>query len=487
MSDRPNIVFLLNDHQLHYRHGWDAGPKIQRPHFERLAAQGVEFSRSYTACPLCAPARRTMLTGLFPHRHGQIRNGPDHPFDKQTYLEKLSDAGYRNFYYGKWHAGPGTAHDFGCEGFSYPGYNNPYTKPEYKDYLQRRGLPEPEMLIHQNFGLTKWKPGDHYIPNMPCSFGYETGILETPDDTHEAFFLANLACDQLRHLAKDKDGRPFALRVDFWGPHQPYFPTQRFADLYRAPEIPEYPSFQSDLSDKPDVYRRGGNCPMTDQDGNIIHPNPIPWSEWQRALALCYAHVTMVDAAGGLILDALDELGLSENTLVVWTSDHGDALGCHGGRFDKGSYMPEELLRVPFAMRFPGMIPSGQVRDELVSTIDIAPTLLDAAGTGFNGSVDGESLLSIAVGGRESWRESLMCETHGHFEKHFARAVIVGRHKYVENLGQMDELYDLETDPYERTNLINNQACQETLSAVRKCLAEWRSTTADYDTSTDSA
>lgn len=479
MSEKPNIIFLLNDHQLHYRHGWDEGPKIQRPHFDRLASQGVEFTRSYSACPLCAPARRTMLTGLFPHQHGQIRNGPDHPFDRQTYLEKIATDGYRSFYFGKWHAGPGTAHDFGCEGFSYPGYNNPYTKPEYEQYLRQRDLPKPVMAVHQNFGLTKWKPGDPFIPNQKICAGYETGILETPDDTHEAFFLAHLACEQLRQLASEKDGKPFSLRVDFWGPHQPYFPTQRFADQYNPSDIPEYPSFKDDLSDKPAVYRRGNSCPFNDAKGNIIHPNPIPWSEWQRALALCYAHITMVDAAGGLILNTLDELGLTDNTLVIWTSDHGDALACHGGRFDKASYMPEEVLRVPFAMRFPGVIAPGQVRSELVSTVDIAPTILDAAGTRFDEPVDGESLLPVATSEGAPWRESLMCETHGHFEKHFGRAVIEANYKYIFNQGQTDELYDLLADPYEMTNLINSPVHQNTLKAMKSRLAQWQEKTGD--------
>lgn len=137
MTQKPNIVFLLNDHQAFYGHGkMVGGPKIHRPNFERLAKEGIEFSRAYTCCPLCAPARRSMLTGLFPHTHGELSNMSFNPFSNETYLDKLAEAGYKNYYYGKWHAGPDTAHDFHCEGFSYPDYNNPYTKPEYREYLK---------------------------------------------------------------------------------------------------------------------------------------------------------------------------------------------------------------------------------------------------------------------------------------------------------------------------------------------------------------
>ncbi|HNT34053.1 MAG TPA: sulfatase-like hydrolase/transferase, partial [bacterium] len=316
-SSRPNIVFLLNDHQLHYRHGWDSGPEIQRPNFRRLASQGADFSRAYTTCPLCAPARRTMLTGLMPHQHGQTTNAFAYPFDRETYLEHLRDSGYRSFYYGKWHAGPGTAHDFGCEGFSYPSYNNPYNKPEYAEYLRRRGLPEPLMIVEQTYNSAGVRPGERYPLDRKACLGAVTGVLETPDDTHEAFFLANLAVEKLQELATHPSDQPFSLRVDFWGPHQPHFPTRRFIEKYDTSQIPKYPSFDSDLSDKPEVYRQEGQRPTTDENGMLIYPNPIPWEVWQKGMGYIYAHCSLVDAAGGLILDALDALGLSDNTIVI--------------------------------------------------------------------------------------------------------------------------------------------------------------------------
>ena len=151
MAKRPNILFLLNDHQAYYRHGWDRGPAVMRPHFDRLASEGVSVSRAYTASPLCGPARRSMLTALYPHNHGEIKNDTGHPFDRPAYLDILAENGYTNYYYGKWHAGPGTAHDHHCQGFSYPSYNNPYNKPEYLQYLEQRGLPPAEHLIERTF------------------------------------------------------------------------------------------------------------------------------------------------------------------------------------------------------------------------------------------------------------------------------------------------------------------------------------------------
>ncbi len=485
-GNRPNIVFLLNDHQLYYRHGWDGGPRPMRPNFDRLAADGVTFTRAYTACPLCMPARRTLLTGVFPHKHRLLQNDETQvPSPHGLYLEKLAELGYRCFYFGKWHAGPGNAHGQHCEGFSYTSYNNPYTKPEYEAYIKQRGLPRCEHLVERVFA--RWQNEEMYEGKLYRSVSswiseHASGITVTPKESHEAFFLANLACDALREPAKS--GQPFSLRVDFWGPHQPYFPTREFADLYNPEEIPEYANFRDDLARKPEVYRTDGNYP-TSCDGKLIVPNPLSWSEWQKVLARAYANVTMVDAAGGLILDALDELGLSENTFVIWTTDHGDALACHGGHFDKASYMPEEMVRVPMAVRWPGRIEPGQACDKLVSLIDVGPTILDAAGTQFDHEPDGTSLVPICTGRGGAWRDDVMCETHGHGEDVVGRTVVTGRYKYTATRAQMHELYDLDEDPYELTNLVDDLAHKETLADLQQRLRAWQDMTQDPEEALD--
>ena len=131
----------------------------------------------------------------------------------------------------------------------------------------------------------------------------------------------------------------------------------------------------------------------------------------------------------------LDELGLAENTLVIWTADHGDALACHGGHFNKRCYLPEEVMRVPLAMRWPGEISSGQTLDALVSNIDLAPTLLDTAGTKFSNPVDGESLIPLMRDNTAPWREDLLCEINGHYDPVIGRMVVTERYKYVETEG----------------------------------------------------
>ncbi|MBD3254126.1 MAG: sulfatase-like hydrolase/transferase [Candidatus Lokiarchaeota archaeon] len=488
MARRPNIVMLLNDHQAFYGHGrTSGGPKIQRPNFERLTNEGIEFTRAYTCCPLCAPARRSILTGVFPHAHGELNNTMFRAFERITYLDILANQGYDNYYYGKWHAGSGTAFDHQCEGFSYPDYSNPYTKPEYKAYLERNKLPEFEVEITQHFLNPNWKKtkelgikvGTLHKVHSEWSTEHAIGDMTTPKETHEAFFLASLACERLKQINDSGNDNPFHLRVDFWGPHQPYYATKEYLDLYDPKSIPVHPNFHDDLENKPKIYQNDLNYPISKR-GKLIKPNPLPWSEWQKVLQHAYAQITLVDHAGGLVLDALDQLGLSDNTFVIWLSDHGDGVACHGGHFNKDAYMPEELVRIPMAMRYPPKVSAGQKCERLVSNLDIPSTFLDIAGTNFDGETHSRSLLPLCFEGSQTgWKNDLMVETHGTFHLHVGRMVVTTQYKYIWNDEDLDELYDLKDDPYELNNLIKNPDYYEILEDMKKRLIEWRKHTKD--------
>lgn len=501
---KPNIVFIVTDQEAYYRHGWDGGLKPARPNFERVAAEGVQFERAYTSCPLCTPARRSMLTGLLPHNHGFITLD-----EKQNTTERdhgilynlLAEQGYRLYSYGKWHAGPGTAKDFGCEGFSYPKFGNPYITPEYKAYCDERGLEPARFTVEHVFmepvSPDEPEPGPGYQCLASGLHPHITGVMETPTDSHEAQFLANLACDKLRELADDATNDPFFLRVDIWGPHAPYLAAQEFLDMYPPEQIQEYGNFNDDLSGKPPVYLKEWNEPVG-RNNRLIVPSAMHWSEWQRIMRYVYAQVTQVDAACGKIIDTLDELGLSENTLVIWTADHGDAVGSFGGHFSKEAMLSEELLRVPMVMRWPQRLSPGQKSQQLVSNMDCPATFLEAAGTSFNGPVDAQSLLALFDGQGavqpQTGRQDLLCETHGHhWEPVVGRAIVSERYRYaayqyhgrpdyldeVDTSAAMEELYDLEQDPYQLHNLAHDPAAQPILASHRRRLEAWQARTND--------
>ena len=498
MATRPNIVFIQNDHQAFYQ--WQGSPvKPLRPYFERFAAGGAEFTNAYCTTPLCGPTRRSLLTGLYPHAHKQYFNYSDPPYDHEVYLDTLAGAGYDNYYYGKWHAGPGSALDHGCQGVCHTDYGNPYVRQDYKDYLARRGLPEARFDIKHVFGVREFgygKPGTFYEDLVVGNHAYQSkdpaycgehavGVTTTPKETTESFFLADLACQRLEQLARrPADAGPWSLRVDFWGPHQPYFPTQEYLDLYKDAQFPEYPSWNSGLEGKPKAYLRERNPPMGTDDYQIIVPNPMPWAYYNELMRYCAAQITMLDAAAGRILDKLYELGLDEDTLIIWTADHGDGLACHGGHFDKGSFMAQEVLRIPMAMCWKGRIPAGQKRPELVSSLSLPVTMLDAAGLRFTrNKVHAQSLLPVAAGRACRWPDSLLAESYGHGygEEITSRVLVWGQYKYVASLGQenRDELYDLAADPYELKNLVDDAASAPLLARMRRKLLQGQRATDD--------
>jgi arylsulfatase A-like enzyme len=497
---RPNILMMVNDHEAFYRHGWDGGARPQRPALQRLASGGVRFDRAYTACPLCTPARRSLMTGMLPHNHGYLtldpaENGPERTFGDIYTL--LGQQGYDLNYFGKWHAGTGTAKDYGCNGFSYPEFGNPYVTREYAAYCRRLGISEASFDLEHVFlepvSPDQPTPGPGYRCTAPHFHPHVTGVMETESEGHESAFLAHLACNRLEELAEENGDRPFFVRVDFYGPHAPYLVSQEFLDLYSADEILEYGSFRDELHTKPAVYQKEWNSPFG-EDHRITQPSVMSWSEWQRILRYVYAHVTQVDAAGGKVLDALERLGLAEDTLVIWTTDHGDPIAAHGGHFGKESFLSEESARIPFAMRWPGHISSDQHTDALVSQVDVPVTLLEAAGTSFTGPVDGRSLFGLidesgTVRRPHDWRDAVMVETHGHhWEKVVGRALITERYHYAAYayLEQpdfvrdgdwtvaMEELYDLERDPYQLTNLAKADQHAAERADARSALREAR-------------
>lgn len=409
------------------------------------------------------------MTGQYPHRSGMVLNdgksGTKREFDDGDRLisAALLDAGYRCGYFGKWHCGRETvAGDFGFEGWSLPGYGHPYRSEAYADYLKEEGLPAPRVEIDCDLGdpsnvgrvfdLTEHGWG-------PFAAG---GRFQTPLETHEAFFVAHLARRWLEGLTTDA---PFFLRVDVWGPHHPYHSAGCFAGAINPNKIPEFPSFRQTYEDLPLTYE---DCRRRWDRG----PDIRDWSKWQVLMARCYEQTMLVDAAFGLVLDALEEQGRLDDTLIIMNADHGDLTGTHGNLFNKDSLMVEEVLRIPMAMRCPGKATTGMKSDALVSNLDLPATVLDAAQIP-NTGMDGSSLLPLVGATDVPWREHIMCEHHGGFRlEHFQRCLVGERYKYIAHLEDFDELYDLIDDPYEMHNLFRDPSYQELLVESRKRLAD---------------
>lgn len=469
---KPNILFIITDHQAFYGHDREGEFEYKWPVFENFCSQGVRFSRAYSVCPLCTPARASMLAGVYPSSHGLMWNtdyADMHDFreEQRLYSHYLSEAGYRNAYVGKWHCGKNKlAVDYGMEGWSLADYGKVYMSEAYKSYAAERDLGDARVRIEYNLNHPEWNGRTLMLHHpSPWRFMNGSGVLIGPPEAHEENFVAHLAIEKLKELVKT--GEPWSLVASFWGPHQPYFPTEPYASMVDAKSIPEYPTFNDDLQGRPLRY-------ILHRDFSHRSRYEWPkWSTWQRILARAYGQGYQTDAAIGQILETLEKSGQAENTLVIWCADHGDALASHGGLWDKASTYIEEVARVPMAVRWPVGFKGGKRKDEIVSNMDVTATILEAAGIKAPRFMHSRSFLPLCRdGGGADWPEYTVAEHHGHGE-HITQRIIIGkRYKYVAALFDGDELYDLQKDPFERNNLIDSAEHRGVKEQLRKRIIE---------------
>jgi len=434
------------------------------PNLDRLSAEGVRFDNAYTVCALCSPARASMLTGRYPHNHRIWNNcdmmqwaTADLPDSERLISQDLEPLGYVNGYVGKWHCGcEKVPSDYAFCGMDVPGYGNPYKTAEYAEYAKKRGLTPPEIV--------------NVIDGGGCEgrMNPQGGVAAGPIEAHSEYFLAEYAIEMLKKFAKRRreTDQPFHLFVSFWGPHHPFYPPEPFASLYKAEDMDIWPNFDDPLVNKPriqDRFRR------TFYPNTRTHPPEV----LRQLIAWSWGMTSFMDEQIGRVLDGLDMVGLADETVVLFSTDHGDMCASHGGFWDKGEFMYEEIYHIPQIIRYPGVAPAGVVRDEFVTNMDLATTVLDLAGAEKPASHDGRSLTPLLASGVVDWPDDIMCEYHGHRYLYSQRMLRWGRYKYIFNACDMDELYDLRSDPHELTNRITDPAFAEIARECKKRLVAW--------------
>ena len=424
---RPNILFVFSDQQ----HWAAAGFEAQRfctPNLDRLAAKSVVFENAFCTTPQCSPSRSSILTGLYPSKTGVIGNvgaaGGD-PLRTPTLAPALKAQGYRTAYFGKWHLG--------------------------KDPVATAGWDE-------EFGVT----------------GPET----TDDDEVTRRAVATLEQAAGR-------GRPFALFLSYNNPHDVYefsaaqalnVQADRLKPLLcgngnrreASSTLPESWSAQ-DFENVPSVQLQF----MTDDQGKIIYGQAA--AAWQRYRELYAAKVALYDTQLGRVLDSLERHRLTEQTVIVVTSDHGDMDGHHRLIY-KGPFMYEQMVRVPLLVRLPGHAGQATARHSpcLTINVDLVPTLLDLAGCPAR-ETDGISLRSALSGGEDDLGRDTIIAQYYSKQRWVNPIRMLRTRRYKYNLYQMhgEELYDLEIDPCELRNLACSPAHQSIKTRLREQLEQW--------------
>lgn len=469
MPPRPNILIVMSDHEradlLHPAH------PCPTPNASRLAREGVLFTSAYTVCTHCCPSRASFMTGLYPSRHGVFNNVMNptalhrglNP-GVRTWSEQLAASGYRMRYTGKWHvSAEEDPHDRGWEEFGAVtalGAHGRQTwdgpDPGPRDAETRGGLRD-----------CVWVPRDGW-PDALLS-----AVSPLPAEKCLQYRQLQDTLAEIRSLAET--GRPWCLNLGWDTPHDPFVVPADYADRIDPATVPLPPSLCDDLSDRPRLYTR-----QRRQLWGQLDPEQV-----RLSIARFWALCAMMDDFLGLILDALDQTGQADNTLLIRTADHGDLLGEHG-LFLKGVAPYEGSYHIPLIARWPsGIADPGREVSSLVRILDLAPTILEAGQAVPLPDSDARSLMPLLTGDEpDGQRDELFTQMNGVELYYSQRIMRLGRYKYVFNGFDFDELYDLEEDPGERRNLIDEPALEP---VRRRLLARLWEYVRDTDDTIDNA
>ena len=459
-TDRPNMLLLLTDQHRRDSLGCYGNAICRTPHLDRLAAEGVRFTESFTNTAICTAVRATLLTGLEPHQHGMLANferNVGYPWELPEQLvpfsHYLDEAGYRCGVVGKWHLGLTRGpEESGFEGPHFAGWDAPKQHPAYEAYLEEHQLP-------------RWSVRDEIrgtFPNGEPSIAIG-GIYEGPVEGTYPYFLAELTIERLRTYAREgaTTGQPFFLRADFFGPHLPYYLPQEYADMYDPALVERAPSMAETFEGKPAVQRW--------YNGHWAF-DTYAWEAWQKLVAMYWGYVTLIDQQIGRILDTVDELGLRENAAVFFSADHAGFVGGHR-LADKGPVMYDDIYRIPMLIRWPGIARPGTDCAAMVTLMDLMPTLLDVAGLRVPEHVAGRSIVPLLKGDLPAdWPTEVYLQFHGHHFPYPQRGIRTHTHKLVINPPDVNELYDLMIDPHELHNVYDDPAYARVRDALMRRL-----------------
>jgi choline-sulfatase len=427
---RANLLVIMADQFRPNYFGAAGADFVNTPNIDRIAASGTMFTNLHSNCPICAPARIGLASGRQPANIGALGNDAYYPMSQRTYYQTLRDNGYQNGLVGKLDlAKPdpynGLRGDRACNysfGFTHPveiegkmhAAQSQAPRGPYGAYLRDRGRFE---AFRDDYAARKATPHGY-------SLNCHDSVLSAQDYSDE--YIGRRSVEWLQTVPAEF---PWHLFVSFVGPHDPFDPPTEYAERYRNAEMP--PAIPSDSIDtKPNAVRRRH---ATDDKNKIL--------ETRRQYC---AEIELIDHWVGRILSTLRELGMAENTYVVFTSDHGEMLGDFGLYTKNLAY--DASWRVPLLISGPS-VPAGRSTDALIELIDLYPTLHDLAGVPHRTGVEAQSFASLARGESASHRENVVCRGRGY------QAIRDAQWKYIETFADEPELYQLSDDPDETVNL----------------------------------
>ena len=443
-ADRPNILVIHVDQHRIDCLGAYGNPDIKTPHVDQLARDGVRYENSFCPFPVCTPSRYSLLSGRYVHDHRGWNNHSTLAPQIATFPKILRAAGYRTKAVGKMHFTP-TYLDVGFDELALSEQNGPGRwDDDYHRYLKDLGLVDRNDLEDQ---LAE------YRRDAPLEYWQTQGALVSnlPEKHHSTTWIAERALETLATWSSD---RPSLLMVGFIKPHHPFDPPAPWDSMYDPGRLTLLPGWTPQCFAHDVAFNRG-----------YFPHQQLTEPSVRRAMAYYYATISQIDHHVGRMIAQLKSKGLYDNTLIVYTADHGEYLGFHHMLL-KGNYMYDPLVKVPLIIKWPGGKRAGTVTKQLVSNIDLAPTLCRAAGRPPAPEMHGNDLATNTTG-----HELIFAESRAGREvmaRSRTRKLILAGPRW-QNL-----FFDLERDPLEETNLYDAPEYRADVQRLNKALRAWR-------------
>jgi len=468
MHEIKNIIFICTDQQRKDSLGCYGHPSAETPHLDALAESGIRFEHNIVANPVCMPSRLSMITGMYPRNHRLWTNGVFVDPLPLTLPEHLHKQGWKTASIGKLHHTP-----TGADGESWESRKRWQKIAEagggaYSDTGPYAGYEHVELTIghgggaHAHHGAWFYKNGGQ--PEMlewkHRDDAHDSGYRGMPVSLHHSTFVAERSCAYLDSLRGDS--APFFLHVSFPDPHHPFDPPEE-ATLSVDPQLEPEPVALNDSLDSRPAHYRQRQCGQWSRKGSVERDAERWAAEAIRTVrARTTAMVQLIDEGVGKVVAKLDELGIRDQTLIVFTSDHGDALGDHG-IFGKGPWGYRSIINTPLIVAGAGL--DGGVSEKLVSDVDLAPTLCELVGAAPLPDADGISLAAHFHDLSQPTREAAFIESRNGFgpSDYASIARVTETTTYIQYEDGVEELTDLLEDPEERNNVAaeREHQCQE--------------------------
>lgn len=459
MSQAPNIIFIITDQQRYDSINALGYPHIDTPNLDRLVNEGVSFDQCHITAPSCAPSRASLFTGYYPHVTGIMRNADQW---RESWVESLADGGYHCVNIGKMHTFP-----FETQ----LGFHERYVVENKDRYLEGRYYFDEWDKGLRNRGLVKqqreqYRERDDYRESMGAF------TWDLPPETQSDNFVGEMATWWLESYPKTQ---PLFMQIGFPGPHPPYDPTPELAEAYMQRDIPIPKVTQEELNSQPPPYQQLRKHNTEIDHDSVVHLADPSDEQLHRLRAYYNANVEMIDTQIGNILDTLEAQGYLENSIVIFTSDHGDCLGDHG-HIQKWT-MYDIITRVPTIFWSPNRFKAGTRVDAQCQLMDIGHTILELAGVAPPELAQTESLLTALEGKDWEGREYVYAEhpADGIYEGPYMTMIRSKQWKLVHFVGQSyGQLFNLEQDPEELHNLWDSLDHKEIRQSLVEEILNWR-------------